>query len=49
MKPVAVRIVGGPLENQSIVEDLAQLQKEGMSMVLVHGGVREVTRWLIVT
>jgi len=46
MKPVVVKIGGGTLENPSIAEDLVQLQKEGVPLVVVHGGAPEVTRWL---
>jgi len=49
MKPVGVKIGGGTLESPSIVEDLVQLQKEGVPLVVVHGGAGEVTQWLIVT
>jgi len=49
MKPVVVKIGGGTLENPSIAEDLVQLQKEGVPLVVVHGGASEVTRWLFVT
>jgi len=48
MKAVVVKIGGGILENPSIVEDLAELQKEGVPLVVVHGGASEVTRWLFV-
>ena len=46
MKPVVVKIGGGTLENPSIAEDLVKLQKEGVPLVVVHGGASEVTRWL---
>ena len=48
MKPVVVKIGGGTLENPSIAEDLVKLQKEGVPLVVVHGGASEVTRWLFV-
>ena len=48
MKPVVVKIGGGTLGNPSIAADLVQLQKEGVPLVVVHGGAREVTQWLFV-
>ena len=47
MKPIVVKIGGSTLGNHdTTLEDLVVLQKQGISLVVVHGGGREVSDWL---
>lgn len=47
MHPIVVKIGGSTLGNHdTTLEDLVELQKQGMSLVVVHGGGREVSDWL---
>lgn len=48
MKPIVVKIGGSTLGNHdTTLEDLVVLQKQGISLVVVHGGGREVSDWLV--
>ena len=47
MKPAVVKIGGSTLGNKdTTLEDLVELQKQGKSLVVVHGGAQEVSGWL---
>ncbi|OIP27360.1 MAG: acetylglutamate kinase [Chloroflexi bacterium CG_4_10_14_0_8_um_filter_46_9] len=47
MKPLVVKIGGSTLGNRdTVLKDLAALQKQGMPLVVVHGGAQEVSHWL---
>ncbi len=47
MKPTVVKIGGSTLGNHdTTLQDLVRLQKQGMPLVVVHGGGQEVSRWL---
>jgi acetylglutamate kinase len=47
MKPLVVKIGGSILGNyDTTLEDLVELQKRGMSLVVVHGGAKVTTEWL---
>jgi acetylglutamate kinase len=47
MKATVVKIGGSTLGNHdTTLQDLVRLQKQGMPLVVVHGGGQEVSRWL---
>ena len=47
MKTMVVKLGGSTLgEHDSILDDLVELQRRGVSLVVVHGGGNRVTRWL---
>jgi len=47
MKPIVVKIGGSTLgSHDTTLEDLVELQQQGMSLVVVHGGGQEVSAWL---
>jgi acetylglutamate kinase len=47
MKATVVKIGGSTLGNHdTTLQDLVRLQKQGMALVVVHGGGQEVSRWL---
>ena len=47
MKPIVVKIGGSTLGNHdTTLEDLVKLQKEGVPIVVVHGGAQMVSDWL---
>jgi len=47
MKPIVVKVGGSTLgKHDTTLEDLVQLQRQGMSLVVVHGGGREISDWL---
>ena len=47
MKPIVIKIGGSTLGNHdTTLEDLVELQKQGKSTVVVHGGAQEVSSWL---
>lgn len=46
-KPIVVKIGGSTFgSGDTAIEDLVTLQKEGRSLVVVHGGANVVTEWL---
>jgi acetylglutamate kinase len=46
-KPIVVKIGGSTLGNHdTTIEDLVALQKEGKTLVVVHGGGDVITQWL---
>ena len=47
MRPIVVKIGGSILGNQdTTLEDLVELQKQGKSLVVVHGGGQVASEWL---
>ncbi len=47
MKPLVVKIGGSTLGNRdTVLEDLVALQKQGVPLVVVHGGAQEISHWL---
>jgi len=47
MKPIVVKIGGSTLgSHDTTLEDLVELQKQGKSLVVVHGGAKVTTEWL---
>lgn len=47
MNPIVVKIGGSTLGNHdTTLGDLAELQKQGVSLVAVHGGAKVTTEWL---
>jgi acetylglutamate kinase len=47
MKPIVVKIGGSTLGNaDTTLEDLVTLQRQGISLVVVHGGAQKVSDWL---
>jgi acetylglutamate kinase len=47
VKPIVVKIGGSTLGNHDTsLEDLVELQKQGKSLVVVHGGAKVTTEWL---
>jgi acetylglutamate kinase len=47
MKPLVIKIGGSTLGNHdTTLEDLVELQKQGKSLVVVHGGARVTSEWL---
>jgi len=47
MKPIVVKIGGSTLGNHdTTLEDLVELQKQGESLVVVHGGAKVTSEWL---
>ena len=45
--PIVIKIGGSTLGNHdTTLEDLVELQKKGISIVVVHGGAKEVSGWL---
>ena len=47
MKPIVIKIGGSTLGgNDTTIEDLVLLQKNGVPMVVVHGGGKIVNSWL---
>ena len=47
MKPIVVKIGGSTLGNHdTTLEDLVELQKQGVPLVVVHGGAQVVSDWL---
>ena len=47
MKPIVVKIGGSTLGNHdTTLEDLVEIQKQGKSLVVVHGGARVTSEWL---
>jgi len=47
MKPIVVKIGGSTLGNHdTTLADLAELQKQGKSLVVVHGGGKVTSEWL---
>jgi len=47
MKPIVVKIGGSTLgSHDTTLEDLVELQQQGMTVVVVHGGGQEVSDWL---
>jgi len=47
VKPILVKIGGSTFgSGDTVIEDLVALQREGKSLVVVHGGANEVTEWL---
>ncbi len=47
MKPIVVKIGGSTLgSHDTTLEDLVTLQKEGKTVVVIHGGGSLITRWL---
>lgn len=46
-KPIVIKIGGSTLGNHdTTLQDLVTLQKQGFSLVVVHGGAAKVTEWL---
>jgi len=46
-RPIVVKIGGSTLgSHDTTLEDLVQLQKQGKSLVVVHGGAKVTTEWL---
>ncbi len=46
MQPIVVKIGGSTLGNHdTTLEDLVALQKQGMSLVVVHGGAKVTSEW----
>jgi acetylglutamate kinase len=46
-KPIVVKIGGSTFgSGETVIEDLVALQKEGKSLVVVHGGGNILTEWL---
>ena len=46
-KVIVVKIGGATLgDNDTTIDDLVYLQKQGKSMVVVHGGGKLITEWL---
>jgi Acetylglutamate kinase len=47
MKPIVVKIGGSTLgSHDTTLEDLVELQKQGVSIVVVHGGAQVSSAWL---
>jgi acetylglutamate kinase len=47
MKPIVVKIGGSTLgSHDTTLEDLVELQKQGKSLVVVHGGAKVTSDWL---
>jgi len=47
MKPIVVKIGGSTLSNHdTTLEDLVELQQQGISIVVVHGGAQTASDWL---
>jgi len=47
MKPIVVKIGGSTLGNHdTTLQDLVELQKQGKSLVVVHGGAKVTSEWL---
>ena len=47
MKPIVVKIGGSTLGSQdTTMEDLVQLQKQGLALVVIHGGGQLISDWL---
>jgi acetylglutamate kinase len=47
MKPIVVKIGGSTLGNHdTTLEDLVELQKQGESLVVAHGGAKVTSEWL---
>ena len=47
MKPVVVKIGGSTLgKHDTTIEDLVELQKQSIPVIVVHGGGKTVTEWL---
>jgi len=47
MQPIVVKIGGSTLGNHdTTLEDLVKLQKQGVPLVVIHGGGREISNWL---
>ncbi len=45
--PIVVKIGGSTLgQNDTTAEDLVSLQKRGIPVVVVHGGAKDINRWL---
>src|SRR3990170_7619199 len=46
-KTILIKIGGSTLGNHdTTIDDIAKLQKEGKSLVVVHGGGKLITEWL---
>ncbi len=46
-KPIVVKIGGSTFgSGETVIEDLVTLQKEGKSLVVLHGGANVLTEWL---
>jgi acetylglutamate kinase len=46
MKPIVVKIGGSTLgSHDTTLEDLVELQKRGMSLVVIHGGAKVTSEW----
>lgn len=46
-KPIVVKIGGSTLgSHDTTIQDLVYLQKEGMKVIVVHGGGKTITEWL---
>lgn len=47
MKPVIVKIGGSTLgSHDTTLQDLVELQRKGIPLIIVHGGGKKVTEWL---
>ena len=47
MKKIVIKIGGSTLgSHDTTIEDLVELQKRGVRMVVVHGGGNSITEWL---
>lgn len=47
MKTIVIKIGGSTLgEHDTTIEDIVTLQKQGMYLVVVHGGGKKITEWL---
>jgi len=47
MQPIVVKIGGSTLGNHdTTLEDLVKLQKQGVPLVVIHGGGKEISNWL---
>ncbi len=44
---IVVKLGGETLDNEgNLIEDIVKLQKEGFSLVLIHGGGKDINKWL---
>jgi len=47
MNPIVIKIGGSTLgKHDTTLEDLVRLQKQGLSLAVVHGGGQEISAWL---
>jgi acetylglutamate kinase len=46
-KPIVIKIGGSTFgRGETVIDDIVELQKEGHSLVVFHGGANEITTWL---